>query len=154
MNQTKLIPFEDYLIKRDSTEAFIHYYCRKKYYRHLRYRHIMATAVYRLGLLSTQRFHHMLLKDVMRGMHTDRFNRVAKEFAAVHLDRYMHMPHITEVLELKSQGHDVVIQSKGMEEWVKPWCDKFGIRYVEAHRAEIDQNGKLTGEILAPASTD
>lgn len=150
MNRTKQIPFEDYLIRKDSTEAFIHYFCRKKYYRHLRYRNFLASAGCRLGIISTHKFHQMLLKGLMRGMSKDRFERIATEFAVTQLDYFMHMPRITEVLELKRQGIDVIIQSKGMEEWVKPWCNKFGIRYVEAHRAESNENGQLTGEILAP----
>ncbi len=152
MNKTNQIHFENYLIKGDSTEAFIHYYCRKKFMRHILSCHIIALILKKLGLMSTHNFYHRLLQYVIKGMRKDRFERVAKEFAATRLDQYLHMPHLNEVIQLQSQGIDVIVQSAGMQEWVKPWCEKFNILYVQACRAECDENGYLTGKILPPAS--
>lgn len=150
-NKTKQVSFENYLIKRDSTEAFLHYYCSKHYLRRLRTRRLRACTMYRIGLLSTQRFHSLLLKDLIQGMPQKRFERIAKEFAVSFLDPYVNMLHVNRVLQLKSEGYIIEVQSKGMEEWVRPWCDKFGLLYVQASKACMDENKRLTGEIVEPS---
>ncbi len=150
-NKIKQIPFEYYLIKKDSTEVFLHYYCSKHYLRRLRIRRLPACTMYRMGLLSSQRFHRILLKDLIQGMPQKRFERIAKEFATSFLDPYVNMLHVNRVLQLKNEGYIIEVQSKGMEEWVRPWCNKFGLLYVQASKVCIDENKRLTGEIVEPS---
>lgn len=152
MKEKRVIAFDQHLVKKDSTEAFIQFYCRKKYLKRLCRKKLFLSVAYRLGLMSSYRFHRILLQDVMRGMSKDKFERVAGEFAATHLDHHIHMPRVHEVTEWIGQGVDIVVQSRGMAEWVKPWCEKFGIHSVEAGQAECDANGILTGRILEPVT--
>lgn len=147
MDTMKHIPFENHLIHGDSTEFFVNYYCRKKYKRQLGINHPVQTALYKMGLISSKKFYNILLKDILKGMRKDRFERIAAEFAATILDYKICMPKVNTVLQLEECGETHIVQSDGLEAWVKPWCHKMGIQRVNAYHAVADEHGVLTGEI-------
>ena len=42
-------------------------------------------------------------------------------------------------------GAKVYVISASIEEWIKPWCQKYGVQNVLGTKIEIDLSGKLTG---------
>lgn len=148
MTKIHKVPFENYLIRGNGTEAFLRYYCKKSYLRRLYKRHLISYLLHHMGAMDTHKFYTILLKDMITGMSKERLERIAKEFANTYLDRILVMPNLTAMLNLKKDGQDLLVQSEGLEIWVKPWCEKFGIRYVEANTLAVDDSGHLTGEIL------
>jgi phosphatidylglycerophosphatase C len=48
----------------------------------------------------------------------------------------------------KQMGHEIVIISASVENWIKPWVTAQGIQTVLATKIEV-QNGKLTGKFLS-----
>lgn len=148
MSRLHNVPFENYLIRGNGTEAFLRFYCKKSYLHRLYRRHFLSYLLHRTGVMSSQRFFTILLKDMITGMSKHRLERIAKEFANTYLDRILVMPNLNAMLHLKRDGQDILVKSEGLEIWVKPWCEKFGICYVEACTLEVDDKEHLTGEII------
>lgn len=49
-----------------------------------------------------------------------------------------------------SEGTDVYVVSASVDEWVSPFCSKYGVKNVIGTKIEIDSNGKLTGRFSTP----
>lgn len=43
-------------------------------------------------------------------------------------------------------GAKVYVISASIEEWIKPWCQKYGVQNVLGTKIEIDLSGKLIGD--------
>lgn len=48
------------------------------------------------------------------------------------------------------QGHDVVIVSASMDNWVLPFAESLGIKHVAGTQVEVASDGRLTGRFATP----
>ena len=47
-------------------------------------------------------------------------------------------------------GATVYVVSASIEEWVRPWCYRQGVKDVLCTKAEIGSDGRLTGQLKGP----
>lgn len=50
----------------------------------------------------------------------------------------------------REQGADIYIVSASIDEWVRPYCERLGVKDVLATKVEVDDSGRLTGRFATP----
>ncbi len=48
----------------------------------------------------------------------------------------------------KQQGHDCILVSASLELYLVPWAKRHGFQDILASRLEIDQKGRVTGQLI------
>lgn len=49
----------------------------------------------------------------------------------------------------QEKGHQVVIISASIEDWIKPWAKELGIEQVYGTRLEVDEENRITGRLAS-----
>ena len=84
-----------------------------------------------------------------RDMDYERFAELGRRFANV-IERFRRK-EITDLLkQYVASGATVYVISASMEEWVRPWCQKLGVKGVLCTKVEVGDDGRLTGRLKAP----
>ena len=55
-----------------------------------------------------------------------------------------------ELARFAEAGADIYVVSASIDEWVRPFCMRLGVKEVLATRIEVGANGLLTGRFLTP----
>lgn len=100
---------------------------------------------FKLKIIPNYKAKQKMLSWFFKGYSERHFNQVASEYSLNHIDRTLR-PKAMEKLEWhKNQGHEIVIVSASLENWLKPWCNKNGFKLISTQLAI--QNGWITGEL-------
>lgn len=98
------------------------------------------------GFVSAHRAKEKLLSLFFTGMHLDTFNAHAKRFAQTVLPALLRPSALREMEMHMKQGTTVAVVSASAENWVKDFCDEYGILCI-ATRLELDNEKRLTGKL-------
>lgn len=139
-----LFDFDGTITTEDSLVEFIQYAVGKpKYYQGLFF--LMPTlAAYTLKIIPNYIAKEKLIAHFFKGWDVDKFNDVAKKYSLEKIDEIIRPQAITKINWHKDQGHNIVIVSASIENWLKSWCDKADIALIST-KLEVKSN-QLTGK--------
>lgn len=80
------------------------------------------------------------------GMQHDKFVSYGEKFAE-YVENIRKESTITRLNELKREGTYIYVISASIDEWVRPFCNRLGVKDVLGTKVEVI-NGKLTGKFL------
>lgn len=81
-----------------------------------------------------------------KGMEYAKFVSFGEGFAD-HVEDICKESTISRLKELKHDGADIYVISASIDEWVRPFCNRFGVKDVLGTKVEVS-DGKLTGKFL------
>ncbi len=94
-------------------------------------------------ILSNASTKEKLLTHFLKGMDIARYKEICNEYAA-EIDRKLNVKAIDKMNWHKAQGHEIIIISASVEDWIIPWAGQRDIQKVLATQMEFS-NGLLTG---------
>lgn len=100
---------------------------------------------YKLGLVSAQPAKEAVLRYFFKDMPLDQFDALCADFAENAIPPLIRPQALQQIIAMKEQGVEIAIVSASLENWVRPWAAKWGLKTI-ATRAET-KKGKLTGNI-------
>ena len=100
---------------------------------------------YKLRLIQNYKAKQIMLSYFFKDMDIDEFFEVANKYSLEHIDTIVRKKAFAKINWHKEQGDKIVIVSASIECWLKPWCDKNGLKLL-ATKLEI-KNGKITGKL-------
>ena len=139
-----LFDFDGTLTTKDSLADFIQYSVgRLPYYRGLSLLSLTLIG-YKLKLVSNSIAKQKLIAHFFEGWEESRFNNCADRYSDIQLNIIIRPEAMERVKWHQSEGHRVTVVSASMENWLKKWCQKYGLDLI-ATRLEV-KNGRLTGK--------
>ena len=140
-----LFDFDGTIARKDSLVDFIQYAVGiPKYYFGLLILSPMV-ATYKLKLIPNYTAKEKVLTHFFKGMQTDKFKELAKEYSVNQLPQIIRPSAMEKIKWHQSQNHKVVIVSASIECWLKKWCQSNNIDLIGTRLESI--NGKLTGKL-------
>lgn len=101
----------------------------------------------KLKILPNWKVKQWLFSWFYEGMEYNRFAELGLKFADI-VDGMRNESVIGKLKELKDSGAVVYVVSASIEEWVRPFCTRLGVKDVLGTRIEVGKDGKLTGNFL------
>ena len=140
--------FDGTLTKKDTLLEFIKYACGKWcfYWGFLLFSPLLI--LMKLHLFPNWKAKEMVFTYFFKGMTYERFRGLGQDFVGV-VERIKRTDVVEKLQQHLSKGHDVYVISASVEDWVRPWCEKFSIKEVLGTKIEVDKIGKLTGKFLS-----
>lgn len=99
---------------------------------------------WKMGLLSSSAAKEKLFGFMFKGMDFSEFERKGKGFAA-EISEMLRSDVKQEMDALRDSGARIIVATASVEEWVRPWAIANGVDFVIGTKAEVDDNGRLTG---------
>ena len=90
-----------------------------------------------------------LFSFFFRGMAHERFAGLGIRFAEV-AGRFRRKEATDLLQQYVASGATVYVISASMEEWVRPWCQRLGVKDVLCTKVEVGGDGRLTGRLKTP----
>lgn len=141
--------FDGTITRHDTFVAFGKYALGKgKFYR----KALMASPyilLWKLGLISNSEAKQKFFELMFKGMSKSMFEELCMAFKAV-IDTDIRTDMMQKMLWHKAAGHEVVIVSASIGDWICPWALDNGIGKVIATEVETDGEGFLTGRFITP----
>lgn len=138
-----LFDFDGTITTKDSLSDFIQYALGKKAY----YKGLLALLpsliAYKLKLIPNNVAKERLISHFFKNWDSADFQKIADRYSIKKIDKIIRPHAIKMILWHQQQGHQVIIVSASIENWLKKWCKKNHIKLI-ATRLEV-QNGKITG---------
>jgi len=136
--------FDGTITTQDSLPDFIQFAVGKpKYYWGLCLLSPMLLA-YVLKLLPNHLAKEKMLGYFFKGWSQSTFQAIADDYAARQIDKIVREKALEKLHWHQAQGHEVVIVSASMSNWLKGWCADKNIALISTE-LEI-KDGKLTGK--------
>lgn len=89
-----------------------------------------------------------IFTSFFRNMKTEDFATACKQYA-LRIPRLVYPTALNEIQNHLDTGHEVIIISASVPDWIRPWAETKGIHTVEGTELEI-KNGVLTGCFATP----
>ena len=102
-------------------------------------------ALYAVKLLPNWKAKQFFLSRYFRGEKISEFNARCAEFTKKVLPGLIRPQALNAIQAYRNEGTTIVVVSASAENWVKPWCDQYGIRCL-ATKLEVNA-GIITGKI-------
>ncbi len=99
---------------------------------------------WKMGLLSSSAAKEKLFGFLFKGMDFAEFERKGKGFAA-EISEMLRRDVKQEMDVLRDSRARIIVATASVEEWVRPWAIANGVDFVIGTKAEVDDNGRLTG---------
>jgi HAD superfamily hydrolase (TIGR01490 family) len=106
-------------------------------------------ALYKAGLWSNGKAKQALFSRFYKNWPSEKFNHFGMSFQSA-IDGCLRQEVYRELKTHLAKGHQVIIVSASIENWIASWAEKEGIAAVIATRIEVDPHGRLTGRFLSP----
>lgn len=100
--------------------------------------------MYKLGLISNNVAKERLFSYFFSAMDANTFRNHCDDYSLNRIDRITSRACLERIEWHKDQGHELVIVSASVEDWIRPWASRNLFNRVIATRAETKQ-GQLTG---------
>ncbi|MDR1980212.1 MAG: DUF6080 domain-containing protein, partial [Tannerellaceae bacterium] len=140
--------FDGTIISRDSLRDFLLYtFGRTAFFLRLPLILILKIAAL-TGIMTTRRAKEHVLSSFMKGMTHTRFQEACRQYA-LRIPSLVYPKASQEIKNHLMLGHQVLIISASMADWIRPWAETAGISRVEGSEMEIE-NGLLTGRLSTP----
>lgn len=100
--------------------------------------------LFKCKLLSNEKAKQVMFSFFFANTDFDAFQSKCKRYAN-EVNKILNAEAKDKIVWHQKQGHEVLIVSASIENWIKPWAESMGINTVVGTRIEIEQN-KLTGK--------
>jgi len=88
-----------------------------------------------------------LFSYYFKGVELDQFNTVCQRYSK-RIEAILRADALHEINQHKKRNSKIVIVSASIENWIKPWADKYGIETISTS-LKIDNNNALTGKFMS-----
>lgn len=102
---------------------------------------------YKLKLIPNWKAKEMVFAYFFKGTPLQQFDQWGHTFAT-EIEKIIRPKAYDKVIEHQYNNDVIVIVSASIENWIRPWANKMGIRNLLATSLEIDKDGRLTGKFL------
>lgn len=99
--------------------------------------------LFKLGFIPNYKAKQKLFSYFFKGVNVDEFNSVCLKYAG-RVDEILRKETVNQLQWHKKEGHEVIIISASMENWISPWALSNNIKTVLATQIET-HNDILTG---------
>lgn len=140
--------FDGTLTTHDTLLLFIRYAVGIKVFLWVFFLHVPLILLMLLKIYPNWRVKQSIFSKCFKGMPYQRFEQLGKDFADV-VNRVKRSETIATLVQLRNAGICVYVISASIEEWVKPFCMRIGVRDVLCTKVEVDACGYLTGRFLS-----
>lgn len=107
----------------------------------LRYAHLHLAYIF--GLISNDVPKFTIFSKLYKGVKYDDFVQKCKRYSS-RIDSIVSDDAMAKIEWHASHGHELVIVSASIDEWIKPWAERYGFTRVIANAVELDGD-VLTG---------
>ncbi len=147
MRKVAVFDFDGTLTRKDTLLEFIKFACgnRRFYTGLLLYSPILV--LMKLKFYPNWKAKQKFFSYFFKGMNYEKFKSLGESFVEV-VEKIKREDLVIKLQEHIAEGHDVYVISASIEDWVKPWCEKFRIKSVLGTKIEVDESGKITGSFL------
>lgn len=137
--------FDGTITKKDSFLDFVSFTeGRVKMYKGVLV-HFIPILGYKLSLVSGHQVKEILLTYFYKGRSETELTELGIQYSNIKLPEIIRPKAIERIKWHKDQGHQVVVVTASISQWVKPWCDQLNIKCIAT---EIDVINKLiTGKL-------
>lgn len=139
-----LFDFDGTITNKDSLAEFIQFAVSKAAYWKGLIVLFPTLACYMLKLIPNDLAKEKLISYFFKGWRIDKFQKIATRYSLEQIDQIVRPEAIAKIRWHQQQGHQVVIVTASIENWIKPWCDRYNIELI-ATRLETEGN-RLTGK--------
>ncbi len=98
---------------------------------------------FKLKLIKNDVAKQRMFKYFFGSMPLTNFNQLGEAYST-RIDQILRKEAIEKIKWHQAQGHEVIIVSASIENWIKPWAEQMSIKTVLSTQAE-SVNGSLTG---------
>lgn len=102
----------------------------------------------KLKLITNADAKEKLLKLFFKGTPIKEFQNICNRFMAQRLPELIRPKALEMINQLKRDQTEIVVVSASADNWVKPWCDNMGIRFLGSCLEVV--NDKVTGKLNGP----
>lgn len=99
----------------------------------------------KLKVVSHQKAKEKMLSWFFEGFSETDFSKVCHSFLKKKLPALINKRAMKKIEEHKANGDEIVVVSASAANWIKGWCDEYGLKCI-ATQLEI-QDGKITGRL-------
>lgn len=103
---------------------------------------------YKLKLIRNDIAKQKMLTYFFGDWDESRFKEIAKQYAEQEIDKMVRPKALERIKWHQQQNHEISLVSASIEDWLRAWCDKQGIKII-ATQLEYKQ-GKVTGRFATP----
>ena len=102
-----------------------------------------------MGLIKNGKAKEKLFARFYKNLPLADFSAFCRSFCPI-IDACLRSDIYQKMKQHQAEGHEVIIVSASIENWIKPWAAKEGIPTVIATQIEISPSGYLTGRFASP----
>lgn len=105
-------------------------------------------ALFKIGLIKNSTAKQLMFSYFFKGQNMEVFNQKCQAY--IHRINEILNPEITKKIDFhKAEGHQIVIVSASITNWIKPWAYKKGFERVIGTEIEVNNN-IITGRFATP----
>jgi HAD superfamily hydrolase (TIGR01490 family) len=143
--QLVLFDFDGTITTKDTLKEFMIFYQGK-----LRYAAGLAVLSPLIGLYVSKiipnwKAKQYFLKWFLKGDDALVFNAKCKAFATQHIDHLIRPKALEAIKDYQKKGATIAVVTASAENWVKPWCDRYGLICLGTQLEVVDN--RITGMI-------
>jgi len=139
-----LFDFDGTLTTKDSLSEFIQFCVgRPSYYLGLVILSPMLL-LYKLKIIPNDIAKERFISHFFKDWSGKKFTQLAQEYSLTEIDKIIRPKALMELQWHQTQGHEFILVSASMQQWLQPWCNKNNIKLVST-QLEI-KNDLITGK--------
>jgi phosphatidylglycerophosphatase C len=139
--------FDGTIINRDSLPLFILFSTNLKRLIFSSIKLLPYLILFKLKIIPNHIAKAKLCKYFFSGYESGEFDLLGQKFSAT-IEKILNPDAMSKIRWHQQMGHDVIIISASLENWIKPWAINHHIKDVLATKMEIADN-VLTGKLLS-----
>lgn len=102
--------------------------------------------LFKLKIIPNYTAKERLFKTFFRGISIGKFNELSQKFIS-NIEEIVNPVALEKIKWHQQMGHEVIIISASVENWIRPWANKYGIETVLATGLQLENN-VITGNFL------
>lgn len=102
--------------------------------------------LFKLKIIPNYTAKERLFKTFFKGLSIEKFNELSEKFI-VNIEKIVNPVALEKIRWHQQMGHEVIIISASVENWIRPWANKYGIETVLATGLQLDHQ-IITGNFL------
>lgn len=144
MKKIAFFDFDGTITKHDTFIEFAKFSVGKTNFYKAFIRSIPILCLWKLGIKTNSEAKQQLFAQLYKGMEYSRFRKLCETFSS-QIDLQQRSDIIKILHQHKNSGHQVIIVSASIGDWIRPWAKQNCIDHVIATEIELDNSNKLTG---------
>ncbi len=103
---------------------------------------------YKLGFVSGHSVKEKLITHFYKGQSIDTFSKNGKQYALKKMNTIIRHKAVERIKWHQEQGHEVVVVSASLKQWIEPWCETLNIKCITTEMEVVNKSitGKLKGK--------